>query len=225
MNNIFFLIVVLLSCSSGSDKRMATTPPNAPASKFFIDINIYELKGIAELKGISYPCVEIRDSNGVKILIFHVSPVRRIRNEYIYIDSIWSSKFQSKGDTSMVYTYEFILPNRIVTFNYSNISTFNLIDASIATENKEVTYTFDKQNPMSIEPKPEQVETIARKAAAKYELEVNRRNSSFIITDKEFDNRGELISVKRDCYQAHGNTFCWWQAFGETFSHKIDCAL
>ena len=209
---VIISLFVIISCNNANNS-LKHKP--VMKNKYYKDINIYKLEGINEMSEISYPCIEIGQSNEKKIITYHINKERNSTDEYTHIDGGgWLSRSESKGDTTaMIYIYQFILPNKVLQFNYSDKNSYKILDASVISDNKETIYFPEKS--LIVEPKIQNFDTIEAKAESIYVNEIIIKNSILTEISKKTDKKGELIHSHFKCFETKNHySYIWWTYFG-----------
>jgi hypothetical protein len=194
---------------------------NSGHSYYYEDIDIFQLKGVKRLNEIVYPCIEIKSFRDKKEITYHPKAGSAISKKYVKGDGFWFSTSESKGDTSMIYSYEFIVPSKVITFMYSDKTTFQLLEASKKTADKEVIF-FPIGKPL-LKPKIKNFELAVKNAGSQYLKEIVNRGTYILEHTKKFNKNGYIHYEYNNCFKSNFHSYTWWEYFGWIYAVKIEC--
>jgi hypothetical protein len=219
INIIFILSIFLVSCTNSS--RENDVDSVKAISKYYKDINIYKLEGIDELNELEYPCIEIKSLNKAKIITYHTNKQIRSTQEYVRSDSFWLSRWQAKGDTSMIYSYEFVLPDKVLAYNYVNTVTYKLMDVTLISNNKEIAY--EPIGDFKVSPEIQNFNMVIENSKISYINEIKEDSSTFTVRTVKSDQRGKIVSDRTTCFEPKKCSYFWWTYFGLSYLKKVSC--
>ena len=191
-------------------------------SEYYKDINLFKMEGVGKITSHPlYPYIEINyvsDSN--KIVIYHATERVFFRRNYKRQNNGWMSCYKEIGDTSTATIYEFVLPDKIITLNYSGIEhsgKMSLTEMSVLKNSKKVSYLFHQN--IVIKPSVTVPDLTSSKAAYIYTQEIRIVNGILSLSEK----RTDMVNYnKKACYQIGDHSYFWW-CYLNTNLKGIDC--
>lgn len=187
---------------------------------YYRDIDITHLKGVEKLTSISYPCIEIQNQGLKRKIIYHSTKDQKTEYEYIRKDSIWSSYYEDRRDTTAVYTYEIITPTRVIIFNYSSRESHRLIDVDIIDGYLETIIYPEKG--FSVEPLVENIELIKKHMTSIYRNEFKINGSALVQKSRKSTIKGETVFSSIECYKVQKRSMTWLLQFSN-FLEEVKC--
>jgi hypothetical protein len=187
---------------------------------YYRDIDITHLKGVEKLTSISYPCIEIQNQGLKRKIIYHSTKDKKTEYEYIRKDSIWSSYYEDRRDTTAVYTYEIITPTRVIIFNYSSKESHRLIDVDIIDGYLETIIYPEKG--FSVEPLVENIELIKKHMTSIYRNEFKINGSDLVQKSRKSTIKGETVFSSIECYKVQKRSMTWLLQFSN-FLEEVKC--
>lgn len=187
---------------------------------YYRDIDITHLKGVEKLTSISYPCIEIQNQGLKRKIIYHSTKDQKTEYEYIRKDSIWSSYYEDRRDTTAVYTYEIITPTRVIIFNYSSRESHRLIDVDIIDGYLETIIYPEKG--FSVEPLVENIELIKKHMTSIYRNEFKINGSDLVQKSRKSTIKGETVFSSIECYKVQKRSMTWLLQFSN-FLEEVKC--
>lgn len=224
------LAIFFLSCTNGTRDRKEdevlkedtiTTNHGVLLNDFYQDINLGKLEGIRKLSQVVYPCIEIKKTTDGKSITYHFGKDEKTVREYRKINDYWISEYSYQGDTSMIYTYEFILPERLIVFSYSNKSEFVLLDAEVSSGFRDTIYISKKG--ISLEPKIENIDKVKDHLSSTYIRDFKKNNSALIETTLNIRENGDTSFHYIHCFEPINRSFEWLTLFGPKYLKEIKC--
>ena len=187
--------------------------------EYFEDID--QLEGKYPISQLSYPCVEIRDLGERRIVTYHVDSI--YRNTFLFKKekTHWLAKYFSRGDTcKYYYTLEYVLPNEVVSFEYSNKECTRFDYMTTYSKNKKEAFIFDKN--MSLLPKLSNVSLLKDKSLSRLETKVFESDGLRKVQTVFIDNAGKDIRQTK-CYPITSKkySFIWWDLFASRVHNNL----
>ena len=105
-----------------------------------------------------------------------------------------------KGDTSsLIYSYTYVLPDKVLEFNYSDDEIHDLINLYKWQDNKETIYFPVK--PMMVEPGVQNFDSVLKKREYASETSVTILDSTILAKITRTDNKGQKYFEHMLCYK------------------------
>lgn len=208
-----FFLAGLSICNSDKIIFSGEAAKSHEAGPYYLDINQQTLEGVFPTSTLSYPSFAIRGNNTQKEIKFHTAPGTSYVKKYNSKQGVWCSFDSYKGDTCMVFSYEYVLKDRIIQFSYSDTTNMKLMDV-MEVRGKNRTIWFPKPG-FSISPDPANVNLIARNYAARYTEKYSQKDSLLIQSAKREDANGRIAFQHQHTYRANSRSMFWWYYFGE----------
>lgn len=212
----FFALLLFLagiSVCNPENLLFADEGSKSKAGPYYLDLNQQTLEGILSSSTLSYPSFEIRGNNTQKEIIFHTSIGTSYGKKYNSNKGVWCGFDSYKGDTCMVFSYEYILKDRLIQFSYSDTTYMKLMDV-IEVRGKDRTIWYPEPG-FSISPDPANVHLIAGNYAARYTEKYSQKDSLLIQSSKREDAKGRVMFQNQHTYRANSRSMFWWYYFGE----------
>lgn len=208
-----FFLTGLLVCKNDNAIFSVEKYKNDEAGPYYLDINQQTLEGISPASVLSYPSFEIRGNTTQKEIIFHTAPGTSYVRKYNSKKGVWCGFDSYKGDTCIVFFYEYVLKDRIIQFSYSDTTHMKLMDV-MEVRGKDRTIWYPELG-FSISPDLANVSLITRNYAARYTEKYSQKDSLLIKLSKREDAKGRVAFQHQHTYRANSRSMFWWYYFGE----------
>lgn len=172
------------------------------------------------IRGHAYPCIEIQSHGLKRKIIYYSTKGQKTEYEYIRKDSIWSSYYEDRRDTTAVYTYEIITPTRVIFFNYSNRESQRLLDVDIIDGYLETIIYPEKG--FSVKPLAGNIELIKKYMTSIYSNEFKINDSDLVQKSRKSTIKGETVFSSIECYKVQKRSMTWLLQFSN-FLEEVKC--
>ncbi|MDF2382098.1 hypothetical protein JMG10_11510 [Nostoc ellipsosporum NOK] len=209
-----FFLAGLSICNSDKIVFPGEEAKNHEAVLYYLDIDQQILEGILPASALSYPSFEIRGNNAQKEIVFHSNSEISYAKKYERKNGMWCGFDSYKGDTCMVFSYEYVLKDRIIQFSYSDTNRMKLMDV-MEVRGKDRTIWYPEPG-FSIPPDPANLYLISRNYTARYTEKYSQKDSLLIKSIKREDAKGRVAFQDQHTYRAISRSMFWWYYFGES---------
>jgi hypothetical protein len=212
MNYLFLsLVVFFISCSSHKQQTLR--------SKYFMDIDIYSLRGLNEVSPTEYPNIEIADSGEYRLLKYHIEKNNFIQRKYKWDEDKWILNFFEKDDTTNIYTTRIIYPTQLIEISYTDTSDYHLYDIGVLKKDTMEYFiankTYDRK--LSIWDIP----LVQKQAQRKVKFWVDT-SKNYVQLIKDFNQQQGFEPKIVICFPKLKRSFFWWFETQYNFS-SVPC--
>lgn len=224
MGFIGFFFIFCLSCGQSDAKISLKQEGKIEADKkYYLDIDYYSLTGKEMIPRMAYPCIEIQESGMQKIITFYLEEGRFFSKKYHMDGGVWNSFYSYKGDTSMVYSFEYIFKDKVIELNYSDTVNNTILDVMELKNDKSVIWT--PENGLVFDRNPDNLAIIVKKFTFK-QVEEYIKKDSILVKELSTENaKGQIVRQYKQCYLSNSRSIFWWRIFGHLQSEIEGCSM